>query len=115
MKYEVSEMKSLSRVPLFATPWTAAYQAPPSMGFSRQECWSGALGGANGDLLHEDECHTPRLRGLLLLVPRSCGRPLLTRASAEGPQTQAGLGQSLVGSLLLSLGPGVHKVWCVPS
>ena len=26
---------------LFATPWTAAYQAPPSMGFSRQEYWSG--------------------------------------------------------------------------
>ena len=33
--------KSLSRVRLFATPWTAAYQAPPSMGFSRQEYWSG--------------------------------------------------------------------------
>ena len=34
-------MKSLSRVQLFATPWTVAYQAPLSMGFSRQECWSG--------------------------------------------------------------------------
>ena len=33
--------KSLSRVRLLATPWTAAYQAPPSMGFSRQEYWSG--------------------------------------------------------------------------
>ena len=33
--------KSLSRVRLFTTPWTAAYQAPPSMGFSRQEDWSG--------------------------------------------------------------------------
>ena len=33
--------KSLSRVRLFATLWTAAYQAPPSMGFSRQEYWSG--------------------------------------------------------------------------
>ena len=33
--------KSLSRVQLLATPWTAAYQAPPSMGFSRQEYWSG--------------------------------------------------------------------------
>ena len=33
-------MKSLSRARLFATPWTAAYQAPPSMGFSRQEYWS---------------------------------------------------------------------------
>ena len=33
--------KSLSRVRLLATPWTAAHQAPPSMGFSRQEHWSG--------------------------------------------------------------------------
>ena len=35
------EVKSCSRVQLFATPWTAAYQAPPSMGFSKQEYWSG--------------------------------------------------------------------------
>ena len=33
--------KSLSRVQLLVTPWTAAHQAPPSMGFSRQEYWSG--------------------------------------------------------------------------
>ena len=36
-----SKMKSLSRVWLFMTPWTAAYQAPPSMGFSWQKYWSG--------------------------------------------------------------------------
>ena len=35
------KVKSLSHVRPFATPWTAAYQAPPSMGFSRQEYWSG--------------------------------------------------------------------------
>ena len=35
------KVKSLSRVWLLATPWTAAYHAPPSMGFSRQEYWSG--------------------------------------------------------------------------
>ena len=35
------KVKSLSRVQLLATPWTTAYQAPPSMGFSRQEYWSG--------------------------------------------------------------------------
>ena len=35
------KVKSLSRVPILATPWTAAHQAPPSMGFSRQEYWSG--------------------------------------------------------------------------
>ena len=37
------KVKSLSRVRLLATPWTAAYQAPPSMRFSRQEYWSGVL------------------------------------------------------------------------
>ena len=36
------KVKSLSCVRLFKTPWTVAFQAPPSMGFSRQECWSGA-------------------------------------------------------------------------
>ena len=35
------KVKSLSLVQLLVTPWTAAYQAPPSMGFSRQEYWSG--------------------------------------------------------------------------
>ena len=36
-----NKVKSLSHVQLFVTPWTIAYQAPPSMGFSRQEYWSG--------------------------------------------------------------------------
>ena len=36
-----SEVKLLSRVRLFATPWTVAYQDPPSVGFSRQEYWPG--------------------------------------------------------------------------
>ena len=40
MKVRV-KVKSLSRVRLLATPWTAAYQAPPSMGFAKQEYWSG--------------------------------------------------------------------------
>ena len=35
------KVKLLSRVQLLVTSWTAAHQAPPSMGFSRQECWSG--------------------------------------------------------------------------
>ena len=35
------QVKSLSRVQLIATPWTAAYHAPPPMGFARQEYWSG--------------------------------------------------------------------------
>ena len=44
------EVKSLSCVRLFATPWTVAYQAPPSMGFSRQEYWSGLPFPSPGDL-----------------------------------------------------------------
>ena len=46
-KFPWSEVKSLSRVRLFATPWTVAYQAPLSMGFSRQQYWS--------------DCHEPSL------------------------------------------------------
>ena len=44
------KVKSLSRVQLFATPWTVACQAPPSIGFSRQECWSGLPFPSPGDL-----------------------------------------------------------------
>ena len=44
------KVKLLSRVRLFETPWTAAYQAPPSMGFSRQEYWSGVPFPSLGDL-----------------------------------------------------------------
>ena len=43
------KVKSLSHVQLFATPWTVAYQAPPSMGFSRQEYWSGLPFPSPGD------------------------------------------------------------------
>ena len=44
------KVKSLSRVRLFATPWTVAYQAPQSMRFSRQEYWSGLPFPSPGDL-----------------------------------------------------------------
>ena len=59
------KVKSLSRVQLVATPWTAAYQAPPSMGFSRQEYWS----------------------GLPLPSPRECA------AAVKDARQQGGLGQ----------------------
>ena len=50
IKYEVSEVKSLSRVRLSATPRTVAYQAPLSMEFSRQEYWSELPFPSPGDL-----------------------------------------------------------------
>ena len=54
------KVKSLSRVRLLATPWTAAYQAPPSMGFSRQEHWSGV------PLPSLEECHYMMINGSVL-------------------------------------------------
>ena len=50
IEIQFSSVQSLSRVPLFATPRTVAYQAPPSMGFSRQESWSGVPFLSPGDL-----------------------------------------------------------------
>ena len=44
------KVKSLSHVRLLVTPWTVAYQAPSSMGFSRQKCWSGLPFPSPGDL-----------------------------------------------------------------
>ena len=44
------KVKSLSCAHLFATPWTVAHQAPPSIGFSRQEYWSGLSFPSPGDL-----------------------------------------------------------------
>ena len=47
------KVKSLSHVRLWATPWTAAYRAPPSMGFSRQEYWSGVPSPSPGHVFRE--------------------------------------------------------------
>ena len=44
------KVKLLSHIRLFETPWTVAYQAPPSIGFSRQEYWSGLPFPSPGDL-----------------------------------------------------------------
>ena len=65
-------LSHFSRVQLCATPWTAAYQASPSMGFSRQEHWSGlpfpspsgGLGKANLRMLHLDVNSNEVRRGL---------------------------------------------------
>ena len=42
-------LSHVSRVHVFVTPWTVTHQAPLSMGFSRQEAWSGLLGPPPGD------------------------------------------------------------------
>ena len=56
-------MKSLNHVKLIVTPWTAAYQAPLSMGFSRQEYWSELPFPSPGDLPDpEIESRSPELQ-----------------------------------------------------
>ena len=68
-------MKQLSRVQLFATPWTVAHQVPPFMEFSRQEYWSGLPFPSPGDL--PDPGIKPRslelqADALLSEPPRNC-------------------------------------------
>ena len=66
MKVKV-KVKSLSRVRLFATPWTVARQAPLSMGFSRQEYWSGLPFPSPEDLPNpEIESRSPALQADVL-------------------------------------------------
>ena len=68
-------MKSLSRVRLFATPWTVAHQAPLSMGFSRQEYGSGLPFPSPGDLPDPGiEARSPALQADAL-TSESPGKP----------------------------------------
>ena len=58
------KVKSLNHVQLFATPWNAAHQALPSMGFSKQEYWSGLQFPSPGDGLNPGiEPASPTLAG----------------------------------------------------
>ena len=69
-KTEKERERSLSCVWLFVTPWTVAYQAPPSMGFSRQEYWSGLSFPSPGGLPNSGiEPMTPALQ--VNSLPRS--------------------------------------------
>ena len=70
------KVKLLSRVRLFATPWTVAYQAPLSMGFFRQERWSGLPFPSPGDLPNPGiEPGSPALQADAL-PPEPPGKPL---------------------------------------
>ena len=70
------KVKSLSRVRLFATPWTVAYQAPPSVGFSRQEYWSGLPFPSPGDLSNPgSEPGSPALQADVLTSEPPGGQP----------------------------------------
>ena len=74
-----SEVKSLNSVWLFATLWTVACQAPLSMGFSRQECWSGLPCPPPGDLAD------PEIEPRSLMFPALAGGFLTSSAIWEAP------------------------------
>ena len=87
------EVKLLSRVQLFATPWTVAHQAPLSMGFCRQEYWSGLPFPSPGDLPDQRiEPGSPALQADAL-SSEPPGKPGLTNHLGEA-----------VGRLVLTLG-----------
>ena len=79
------KVKLLSCVRLFATPWTVAHQAPPSMGFSRQEYWSGLPFPSPGALPHPGiEPRSPALQADALISeppgkPADCNESLRSR------------------------------------
>ena len=70
--------------PFFATPWTVAHQAPLSMGFSRQEYWSGLPHPPPGDL--PGPGIEPRDQTLSLISPALAGRLFTTRATCKALQ-----------------------------
>ena len=94
-------MKLLSRVRLFATPWTVAHQAPLSMGFSRQEYWSGLPFPSPGDLpIPGIEPMSPELQADALTSEPS-GKPLMnTLRVTKSKVWENGSGSSTALSLL---------------
>ena len=103
------ERNSLSRVRLFATPWTVAYQAPPPMGPSRQEYWSGLLFPSPGDLPDpEIEPRSPALQAELYHLSHRGSRPtnLLTavaRVTCDLPARPSPLPHSLIFQIFIFL------------
>ena len=84
----------------FATPWTVAYQAPPFMGFSRQECWSGLPFPSQGDLPDPGiETGSPTLRAdALASEPPGSGvkylKPYLFIESMKGTRQRRRVGSA---------------------
>ena len=102
------KVKSLSHVQLFATPWTVAYQAPPSMGFSGQEYWSGLPFPSPGDLPDPGiESGTPAFQAEAL-TSEPPGKPYRKVTSTRKPsQTHS----PSFSHSVLSLPPESTDVW----
>ena len=99
IKWKWSEVAQC--VGLFATPWTVAYQVPPSMGFSRQGCWSGLSFPSPGDLPDSGiEPRSPALQADALLSEPP-GKPSSYTYLLMGKQHPAQ-------KLLLTVSPSSH-------
>ena len=90
------KVKSLSRVRLFATPWTVAYQAPLLMGLSRQEYRSGLPFPSPGDLPDQGiEPGSPKVQADAL-TSEPPGKPTAPNLASDGPPSLANSGPSLL-------------------
>ena len=83
--YFTKRWKKKRRVELFVTPWSVACQAPPSMGFSRQEYWSGLLCPNPGDLPY------PGTKSTFLMYPALPGRFFAMSATEEAPHAHSNI------------------------
>ena len=101
-----SQRKSLSCVRLFATPWTVAYQAPPSVGFSRQEYWSGLPFPSPGDLPDPgiEPGSLPHCRQMLQQATREARRP------QSAPQFFRTTYSQLIQNKVISLDNSLHEM-----
>ena len=89
--FNVMKVKSLSHVRIFATPWTVAHHAPPSMGFSRQKYWSGLPFPSPEDL--PDPGVKPRSPALQAdaLTSEPPGKPLCYLPFSDSVQSLSGV------------------------
>ena len=91
---EYCEVKSLSRVRLFATPWAVAHQTPLFMGFSRQEYWSGLPLPSPGDLPNPGiEPRSPTLRADYSAIKKNTFESVLMRWMKLEPIIQSEVSQ----------------------
>ena len=105
-----AKVKSLSRIQLFVTPWTIAHQAPPSMGFSRQEYWSELPVPSPGDL--SDPGIEPRslaLRAEVLTSEPPGIRPLVN-PEREGDVAERKRCKTSTAQVLSAQSPGFRPV-----
>ena len=100
--------QSFSHVQFFVTPWTVAHQAPISMGFSRQEYWSGLPFPTAGDLLdpviEHESLASPAMAGrFFTTVPPGNPYPIIGRSSISWSESSDSSNTPTISSLLLNI------------